>query len=141
MNFANFQNQFANFSRISESFLGTKWPDLAKLWHNIISLWQCRDSLFSIWQNYKPTLVNFLFFWSNINCCTGPKFERISHLVTLLGSHYYYDVDAEPSVSKIDWKVGKNWRIFNVFESCFLSLWKFRRISEKIGKKFGKRYF
>ena len=55
----------------------TRFCEISRLWQNIISLWQCFDGLFSIWQNCEPTLVNILCFWANIHRCKGPKIERI----------------------------------------------------------------
>ena len=55
----------------------TGYGKISPLWNNIISVLQSLDSLSSIWQNCEPTLVNFLCCWANIQCCKGPKIERI----------------------------------------------------------------
>ena len=54
----------------------TRFGEISPLWQKFTSLWQFLDSLFLIWQNAEPTLVNFGHYWSYFHCCKRPIMEK-----------------------------------------------------------------
>ena len=85
-----------------------------QIWRNFTtlakfkSIWQMFECLFSIWQNFGPTLVNVLFCWANFHCCKQPKLNKPSrHLVTLFS---YLSLISKPDLLSfsLQWK-SKYW--------------------------------
>ena len=54
----------------------TKFGEISPLWHNLQSLGQFLDGLFTIWQNFEPTLASFIYFWANFHRCKWPNVEN-----------------------------------------------------------------
>ena len=50
---------------ISDSVTG--FGEISPLCQNLQSLGQFFQCLFTIWQNFEPTLANFVYFWANFN--------------------------------------------------------------------------
>ena len=68
-----------------DNYSVTTFGDFSPLWQNIQSLGQVFQGLFTIWQNFGPTLVNFVCPWANFRWWKWPNAEKeSSHLVTLV---------------------------------------------------------
>ena len=62
----------------------TKFGEISPLWQYFPSLCQYFEGIFSIWQNYETTSLNFVCHWANFNCCKWTNIaKKSSHLVTL----------------------------------------------------------
>ena len=55
----------------------TRFGEISPLWQNLQSLWQFFEALFTIWQNFEPTLAYFVYFWSNFHLCHWTKCGKI----------------------------------------------------------------
>ena len=53
------------FRQVHDNYSVTTFGDFSPLWQNIQSLGQVFQGLFTIWQNFGPTLVNFVCPWAN----------------------------------------------------------------------------
>ena len=65
----------------------TRLGEISPLWQNLKVFEQLKKALFTIWQNFEPTLSNILCFWANLHSYKWPNIEKhSSHLVTLTTS-------------------------------------------------------
>ena len=66
----------------------TRLSEISPLWQNFEVFGQLLKALFTILQNFEPTLANNLCFWANLFSCKWPNIEKYSsHLVTLVGTY------------------------------------------------------
>ena len=61
----------------------TIFGEISPLWQNPQSFWQFCVGLFTIWQNFDPTLANFVYFVANFHGChTGHNADALCRDVT-----------------------------------------------------------
>ena len=53
-----------------------------QIWRNVttlqfyLTLWQHFNDLFTIWQNFEPSLAKILCYMVNFKCCKRPNIEK-----------------------------------------------------------------
>ena len=55
----------------------TKFGEISPLWHNLLSLGQNVEGLFSIWQNFDPTVFKNVLLLGNFSFLQMAKYIKI----------------------------------------------------------------
>ena len=73
----------------------TRFGKISPLWHNFKSLGEIFQGLFSIWQNFDPTVGKMFYIWVSFECCRWPNIlTQFKHLVTLFISPFVLYIGA-----------------------------------------------
>ena len=62
------------------TYVGTSatcFGEISPLWQKFKGLWQFVKGLFSIWENFEPTLANSFWNRTNFACCKWPELEKV----------------------------------------------------------------